>query len=223
MGLPSVTTTLALPGKVTVTGLELPASLSFEDWQRVGEQLQRAEHAVMWWLGDWWAFGEHRYGERSAQAVENGFNPNTLMNAAWVCRQIPISRRHEVLSFSHHYEVAALQPAEADALLNRAEAEGWGHKQLRSQIRQAKAGTEGGSSDHPQVPWRTIADDIREHGNMSYSEQAGKLDRDWSTVQRWIEGVSPRFEDGVVWLRLHKEVCGPDLTQLRLQLSIGST
>jgi hypothetical protein len=28
------------------------------------------------------------------------------------------SRRHEVLSFNHHREVAALPPAEADALLN---------------------------------------------------------------------------------------------------------
>ena len=24
----------------------------------------------MWWIGDWWAFGDHKYGERAAQATE---------------------------------------------------------------------------------------------------------------------------------------------------------
>jgi hypothetical protein len=29
-----------------------------------------AERSMMWWLGDWWAYGEHEYGERAAQATD---------------------------------------------------------------------------------------------------------------------------------------------------------
>jgi hypothetical protein len=39
------------------------------------------------------------------------------MNAASVCRKFETSRRRDNLSFNHHSEVAALPPAEADALL----------------------------------------------------------------------------------------------------------
>ena len=41
----------------------------------------------MWWLGDWWAFGDDKFGEDgTAQAVILGLNVNTLMNVAVVCR-----------------------------------------------------------------------------------------------------------------------------------------
>jgi hypothetical protein len=31
-----------------------------------GALLGKIERSVSWWLGDWWAFGEARYGERKA-------------------------------------------------------------------------------------------------------------------------------------------------------------
>ena len=56
---------LALPGEVTRTALILPADLPEPDWQTVGDLLTDAESGVMWWLGDWWAFGENQeYGDR---------------------------------------------------------------------------------------------------------------------------------------------------------------
>jgi N6-adenosine-specific RNA methylase IME4 len=39
------------------------------------------------------------------------------------------------LSWNHHREVAALDAPEQDRWLDRAEAEGWGHKELRQQIK----------------------------------------------------------------------------------------
>jgi hypothetical protein len=45
--------------------LRLPEGLSADDWRALGEQLGRAERSVMWWIGDWWAYGEHRYGDRA--------------------------------------------------------------------------------------------------------------------------------------------------------------
>jgi hypothetical protein len=29
-----------------------------------GEMLGEITHATAWWVGDWWIYGEHRYGER---------------------------------------------------------------------------------------------------------------------------------------------------------------
>jgi len=31
-----------------------------------GEALGYFEGAISWWIGDWWAYGEHSYGARSA-------------------------------------------------------------------------------------------------------------------------------------------------------------
>jgi hypothetical protein len=83
----------------------------------------RIEHAVAWWIGGWWAYGEHRYGDRKALVESDdwrGPSFETCMDAARVCRKIKSSGRQEVLSFKHHAEVSALDPDEADALLDAA-------------------------------------------------------------------------------------------------------
>jgi hypothetical protein len=56
------------------TSYELPAELSVEQWLDVGRVLGRVRGSVMWWIGDWWAYGEHRYGDRNAlvESEENG-------------------------------------------------------------------------------------------------------------------------------------------------------
>lgn len=42
------------------------------------------------------------------------------------------------MSWSHHKEVAALEPAIADLILDEAEAEQWGHRQLRAAVNRLK-------------------------------------------------------------------------------------
>jgi hypothetical protein len=100
------------------TGLELPEGLPFERWRAIGLALDRMDSSLQWARGDWWNYGGHRYGER-ARAVE-ALDDLTLQ--AWadcgtVARRFGTSRRREVLSFQHHREVLALDPAEADRLL----------------------------------------------------------------------------------------------------------
>ena len=90
----------------------------------------------MWAIGDWWAFGQQRYGERAA--VVNGDDWDgpkyeVCMNAASIARKFETSRRREVLSWSHHAEVAALDPADADRLLDEAERNDWSKRELRSE------------------------------------------------------------------------------------------
>jgi hypothetical protein len=107
--------------KLTETSLELSKDLSFEEWREVGRVLGRMESAVTWWCADFWAFGEWHYGERQDMTNQDdwmGPSFETCMNNATVARVFETSRRREVLSFTHHKEVAALEPEVADELLS---------------------------------------------------------------------------------------------------------
>lgn len=116
--------------------LPLPANMPFDEWRDLGVWLCTASKALNWHIGDWWAFGGHAYGERAKVAAEGifGLAFQTLRNAGAVCRAIETSRRRDSLSFSHHAEVAALDPPDADALLDMAEAEGWSKSRLRAAV-----------------------------------------------------------------------------------------
>jgi dsDNA-binding SOS-regulon protein len=108
-------------GSRTVVSLSFPEDLSFEEWEETGQKLNRAAGSLAWWVGDWWRFGEHKYGDRKAIVKADdwqGPSFQTCANAASVCKKFETSRRREALSFNHHAEVAALPPDEADALLD---------------------------------------------------------------------------------------------------------
>jgi hypothetical protein len=123
------------------TRLEFADALDFDEWRAIGAELARIEKGVQWWLGDWWAFGEHRYGERAKAAADGIFGRSFggLANCGSVARAFETSRRREVLPFSHHVEAASLDdPAEADALLDQAVREDWTVRQLRAAIRQQR-------------------------------------------------------------------------------------
>jgi hypothetical protein len=115
--------------------LDLPKNQTFAEWLDVGKNLAGANKMLNWWIGDWWAAGSHRYGERAKAAAEGLFGREfqTLMNAASVCRAFETSRRRETLSFAHHAEVASLPPEQADELLDRAERDGWNRSDLRAE------------------------------------------------------------------------------------------
>lgn len=153
---------LPLRGSFTRTGWQLPDNMSFEEWCAAGELLGKIEHAVSWWIGDWWAFGEHRYGERKAIVeAEDWKGPSfqTCRDCGWVARKFETSRRHDVLSFTHHREVAALDdPSEADAMLRDAEAKGWSAQQLRIALKTCRR----------NVREAALGDKIRGFGNRLY-------------------------------------------------------
>ena len=67
---PATATQLQLPGIISPTGWQLPDDLSVDDWASLGRQLHRVVESVQWWLGDWWVYGEHSYGERAGLVAE---------------------------------------------------------------------------------------------------------------------------------------------------------
>lgn len=114
---------LTLPniGHVSNTGLELPDTLTSKQWQEAGLQIARMRGVTQWWIGDWWAFAEHKYGDRKALVTSDEWDGpayQTCADAAWVCQKFETSRRREVLSFRHHKEVAALPTEWQDELLD---------------------------------------------------------------------------------------------------------
>jgi hypothetical protein len=116
---------------VTPTGLELPKVITPEQWEQIGRELNRLKNATSWWLGDWWAFGEHKYGDRKAVVEsEDWTGPcfQACMDAATVCRAFKTSSRHEVLTFKHHRTVATLPPEQAESLLD------WCEEPLKSGV-----------------------------------------------------------------------------------------
>jgi hypothetical protein len=83
--------------------------------------LGRQQHALQWRIGDWWNHPGHAYGDRLARVTEDdwaGPTYSTCTNAASVADRFETSRRRELLTFSHHVEVAHLAPHFADELLD---------------------------------------------------------------------------------------------------------
>jgi hypothetical protein len=108
-----------LPAQVSETSLTLPDDLTYDEWMNCGTGLARMVHAVRWWIGDWWAFGKQRYGERAKAAAENNWKFQTCMNAGWVARKIETSRRREVLPWEHHAAIAGFNTADQEYFLDR--------------------------------------------------------------------------------------------------------
>jgi len=121
---------------LTRTGLTITGDMPYERWEFLGQKLREFEGSVMWWIGDWLNYGEAAYGEKYSQALETtDYAYRTLAQAAWVAKAVQFSSRLENLSWSHHQEVASLEPDEQDAILGKATEHGMSRKELREFVR----------------------------------------------------------------------------------------
>jgi len=118
----------------TKVGLTLNDALTYDAWQKIGDQLKYFEGAIQWWIGDWLNFGERRYGEMYTQALDEA-QAKTWRNYKYVSSVFELSRRRDNSTWSHHQEVAALEPGEASALLAQAEEVGLSVMALRTLVR----------------------------------------------------------------------------------------
>lgn len=126
-------------------GLALAPQLDQETWGQLVADLARlartttgARQTLTAWLGDALAYGENSYRGRIVTcAGEAGLEPGTLRNAKMVCTRIPLSCRHDALSWTHHCEVglAFANPNEIEWWLAQAEAEKLSTAALRKRIR----------------------------------------------------------------------------------------
>ena len=125
--------------KISSTGLKFAKDINYDEWEHIGTILQHIRGSVKWWIGDWIRYGEHKWGEKYSQAVEEtNSSYQTLANIVWVTESIDISHRRENLSFGHHAEVASLDPKEQDKLLRIAEKEKLSVQELRQEVKKSK-------------------------------------------------------------------------------------
>jgi hypothetical protein len=118
----------------------LPPDLPLDQWQSIGRRICGVADASTWWLADWAAYGENRYGERYREAAQvTGVGYQTLRNYAWVARRFDVSRRRDTLSFAHHAEVAALPEHAQETWLDSAQQERWSRNELRAMLRDSRA------------------------------------------------------------------------------------
>jgi hypothetical protein len=156
----------------TRLGLRFAGALSFEGWERAGEQISRIVSSSAWCLGDWIVVGQSRFTDRYKQVIDAvGLDYQTVRNYAWVARRFEMSRRRDTLSFQHHAEVASLPPEEQDYWLDHAEDDGWSRNRLRQEIRssrRADAGAVATTSAFPRIAvtqehiarWRATAEQM---------------------------------------------------------------
>ena len=92
-------------------GVKISPVVNFEEWNQIGENLALFHAVTPWMIGDWYLFGESKFGEMAAQARAIGdaasvrgwqLKPETVQTYASACRAYPIDKRIELLTFQHH-------------------------------------------------------------------------------------------------------------------------
>lgn len=122
--------------KMTLTGLKISDVTLFEEWLKMGQTLREIDGCVQWWIGDWLNFGEEKYGEKYAQALdETDYEYGSLRNMKWVASKIPYHARRDKLSYSIHQEVAPLDAKDQEKILALAEKNGLSRQDVREKVR----------------------------------------------------------------------------------------
>lgn len=148
---PAASASLSITGfSLSKCGIVPNGNPSFEDWQTLGQWLRFAEGAVHWWIGDWLNYGEQKWGEMYAQAIDaTGFDYETLRHDKWVSSKVELCRRRHNLPFTHHHEVACLEPGEQEELLSRADSGGLSRKEFRKAVWEHKIAKQAAAVNGP--------------------------------------------------------------------------
>jgi hypothetical protein len=175
----------------TQVGMRFHPRLPFEDWEAIGSRIGLHLNASAWWLGDWLAFGQFKYGRRYKQGIElTGLDYQTLRNYAVVARRFDLPRRREKLSFQHHAELCALTDADQEVWLDRAEANKWSRNALRAALRRERL--RGGDVALMATVRLPVADDQRRRWAAAAERSDCDLE-DW--IVRTLDGAAEELFD----------------------------
>jgi hypothetical protein len=150
-------------------GLAVASDLDGQGWlELIGRLAQLTQttygsrQTLTAWLGDVLAHERApQRGQITQCASIAGLDPGTLRNAKLVCRRIPMSRRHDALSWSHHCEIALAfsAPDEIEKWLDLAEKEALPTAELRQRIRHHLAESRSDArSGVSSMPFRLMRD-----------------------------------------------------------------
>lgn len=124
--------------RITRTGLEITADLTFEEWKAMAPRFGAAMASAAFAIGDWLVYGEdtfrgqmrlpgfkdedHSSGRIASDVYDaalasTGLDRSTLATYAYVSRNVPRSLRNEQLSWEHHKAVARLNETDQERWL----------------------------------------------------------------------------------------------------------
>lgn len=168
----------------TRLGLTFTDNLDRDTWSRIvcritkaaGEAARGADTFTAW-LGDLLAYGGGKYRGQIAQyAKAAGMTASNLRNAKLVCSRIPVSCRHDTLSWSHHCEVGKAFESIDDIThwLKLAADEQLSRMALRKRIREHKksVANSAGSAAVDMAPFKLLRELraaerlVRDHGHV---------------------------------------------------------
>ncbi len=98
---------------MTVNGLVVHGTPTFEKAATAGEVLRTAERCAQFAIGDYVLYIEERFGEEAAQILdfESGWSEKTVAIYKWMAERVaPDVRRMDRLGVRHHLLVSALSP-----------------------------------------------------------------------------------------------------------------
>ncbi len=121
---------------LTPTGLRVSRGATREEWEDVGKRLRSVGKAWVWLVADWMAYGQRQWKVTFEDAsLLVGRSVKTLYNWSSIAQNVDISRRREKLDFSHHAEVAKLNPEDQTYWLTQADAKSrWSVSKLSQAI-----------------------------------------------------------------------------------------
>jgi len=145
---------------------KLTDKTTVEQWEKIGFSLldnrNKVENQFQWNIGDWWAFGENKYGDRKATVESEEWQDNggpsfqTCSHWAAVAKRFDTTLRRRRVSFSHHLEVVALPVEKAEEFLDEAASEKWSVRQLRKEVKDFNNTIEGNTKSREEYQ-ETIA------------------------------------------------------------------
>ena len=81
---------------------------SWEQAESLVNTLLTMEEAIQFWLGDCMLYLSSVFPANYEQLFPDGYAAKSLANMRWVASKVPVSRRREELSWSHHEAVSGL-------------------------------------------------------------------------------------------------------------------
>jgi hypothetical protein len=136
---------IEIKGNLSPVGWEAPTNLNNDEWEQVGQAINRTDKMMGWVIGDWLnAYpGEHGNKKGSDGMYDEamrltGYSQPYLQDLKWISESVKISFRYENLSIKHHRQVAKFRdnPAKQSHWLERAEQEEWSARALAEAIRE---------------------------------------------------------------------------------------
>ena len=181
--------------RATRLGLALAPRLETEKWRQLvahvaglARSVTGSRQTLTAWLGDALAYGGDRgRGLITDCAEAAGLDAGTLRNAKMVCTRIPVSCRHDALSWTHHCEVglAFSDHAEIERWLVAAETERLSTSALRRRVRLHVADRRCGA------PIRATDSSVAAFRLMRELRAVGRsLARERHSWRRWSPGAA---------------------------------